>query len=138
MTEPRGVARVKSRLSHQENDRFQQKLVVFSFIRLMASFIASQFYCALHSVIRFASLLANKITLKLKVSITLSHSENITLPSGRITLKPTPEHQHQDSATKRLLSFFFIQTYKKDGYSRPKNRQAQKNHTPHKKHCNRL
>ena len=51
----------KSRLSHQENDRFQQKLVVFSFIRLTASFIALQFYCALHSVICFASLSANKI-----------------------------------------------------------------------------
>ena len=33
----------------------------FSYIRLAASYIASQFYCALHSVIRFASLLANII-----------------------------------------------------------------------------
>ena len=38
-----------------------------SFIRLTASFIASQFYCALHSVIRFASSEANKITLKLRL-----------------------------------------------------------------------
>ena len=35
-----------SRLSHQENDRFQQKLVVFSFIRLAVSYTSSQCYCA--------------------------------------------------------------------------------------------
>ena len=46
--------------SSKENDKFQQKLVVFSFIRLTASCIASQFYCASHSVIRFASLLRIK------------------------------------------------------------------------------
>ena len=58
-----------------------------SFIRPRASFIASQFYCALHSVIRFASFVANKITLNPKDSITLlSEDNNITLPQGRITL----------------------------------------------------
>ena len=48
----------------KENDKFRQKLVVFSFIRHTASYIASQFYCASHSVICFASSLANKIPLK--------------------------------------------------------------------------
>ena len=47
-----------------EKDKFRQELVFFSFIRLTASYIASQFYCASHSVIRFASLVANKISLK--------------------------------------------------------------------------
>ena len=36
------------------------KEVLFSFIRFAASYIASQFYCASHSVIRFASLLRIK------------------------------------------------------------------------------
>ena len=52
-----------------------------SFIRHTASFIASQFYCALHSVIRFASSVANKITLNPQDSIALlSGDNNITLP----------------------------------------------------------
>ena len=68
------VARQESNpvISSKEKDKFRQKLVFFSFIRLAASFIASQCYCAAHSVIRFASLLANKISLKPQVSITLS------------------------------------------------------------------
>ena len=56
---------------------------LFSFIRLAASCIALQFYCALHSVIRFASLLANIISLKPQVSISLSRSENITVPQAQ-------------------------------------------------------
>ncbi len=59
-----------------------------SFIRHTASFIASQFYCASHSVIRFASFKANKITLNPQDSITLLFEDNnITLPQGRITLE---------------------------------------------------
>ena len=47
----------------KENDKFRQKLVVFSFIHHTASYIASQFYCASHSVSRFASFMKNKLTL---------------------------------------------------------------------------
>ena len=46
-----------------------------------ASFIAMRCYCASHSVIRFASFEANKITLNPQDSITLlSEDNNITLP----------------------------------------------------------
>ena len=54
-------------------------------------FALGEFYC--YAVIlcfaqcySLRELIANKIKLKLQVSISLSRSENITLPSGRITL----------------------------------------------------
>jgi len=50
-----------------------------SFIRLSASFIAMQFYYASHSVICFASFVANKITLKPQVLIKLLLKAIITL-----------------------------------------------------------
>ena len=55
--------RVESCLRRQRKKHFFGS-AFFSFIRLTASFIASQLYCcASHSVIRFASLVANKISL---------------------------------------------------------------------------
>ena len=52
--------------------------VFFSYIRLTASDIASQLYYASHSFICSASFMANIISLKPQVSISLSRSENIT------------------------------------------------------------
>ena len=66
-----------------------------------ASFIASQFYCASHSVIRFASFKANKITLNPQDSIALlSGDNNITLQLGRIPLKLTENEMRTYSPQK--------------------------------------
>ncbi len=67
-----------------ENDKFRQKLVVFSYIRLTASYIASQLYLNFVQVI-FASrvLEANIISLKPQVSISLLCNKNITVSKAQ-------------------------------------------------------
>ena len=69
---------------------------LFSFIRLKASYIATQFYYATHSFIAFGSLRANKISLKpIGFNITIAVSNHITLCAAKnITIqKLLPEKE---------------------------------------------
>ena len=66
-----------------ENDKFRQKLVVFSYIRLTASYMHLRCVIFASQVICLRALGANIISLKLQVSISLSRSENITVPKAQ-------------------------------------------------------
>ena len=70
---------VRIPIPQPENDRFRQESVVFSYIRLTASYIGCASYICFASDIGLRPVLeANIISLKPQVSIPLSRRENIT------------------------------------------------------------